>query len=613
MWLAVLGPDRARLLEALLPWGASFVALAHLWLRHRPWLGRPGVLVAGILLSRAVFLPTLPDLSDDLFRYVWDGWLGVQGTPPYRFVPSDAALSHLHGDLLFREMNSPAYHSIYPPLSQLVFLSGGAVHAAAGWPLSGWTVKVAFLVLETSGCLLLLRALRRTAGDPAPLALYALNPLVLVTVAGGGHTEGALVAAFGLLLFGIAARSPALTWLGWVLAVLTKGFPIVLAPLIWRELCTSHGRREVALTALPALAVALALGALFLRPGDASRIASSAALYVQLFEFNPALYGTVRDALRLTTGHDFGRQLGPLLQAVFLAGAGWLALRHPVGDVVRTSRGILKIHTLFLVTATTVHPWYLLWVLPLIPFGTELRRPWLWASAAALPTYLVYVVVPAPPLTALFWAGWAILFADEHREAVLAPLRRLAAARKVRWIARGLGDRDPRAAGGASVLDVGGAEGHVTRRLRRLGWSAVLADPGARAGLPVPAVRSVGERLPFPDRSVDAVVLCFVLHHAGDPDRALREAFRVARRRVVIVESVFEGAVERRVLERLDRWANAHRGDGRMGRDAAPLGHRRAAEWRSAVEAAGGRVLEARRPNRIGHRVLLLVAEPRRG
>src|SRR6056297_1967361 len=71
--------------------------LVLLW--RRDALSMTTVLI-GALLLRLAYLPVGPGLTDDLFRYIWDGWLQWEGVNPYRYAPSNPALSAYHDTAL---------------------------------------------------------------------------------------------------------------------------------------------------------------------------------------------------------------------------------------------------------------------------------------------------------------------------------------------------------------------------------------------------------------------------------------------------------------------------------------------------------------------------------
>src|SRR5262249_6419274 len=51
------------------------------------------ILIVGVVM-RCLLLPGTP-VSNDLFRYIWDGRVQAAGFNPYLYIPSDAALSGL--------------------------------------------------------------------------------------------------------------------------------------------------------------------------------------------------------------------------------------------------------------------------------------------------------------------------------------------------------------------------------------------------------------------------------------------------------------------------------------------------------------------------------------
>jgi ubiquinone/menaquinone biosynthesis C-methylase UbiE len=103
-----------------------------------------------------------------------------------------------------------------------------------------------------------------------------------------------------------------------------------------------------------------------------------------------------------------------------------------------------------------------------------------------------------------------------------------------------------------------------------------------------------GEHLAFATQSVDVVLLIFVLHHTDDAEAILRESLRVARRRVIVTEDVYQNAVEHRLLRALD-WL----GNRSVSLEISlPYHFRPEAEWKKAFAISGVKliVVEQTRP-----------------
>ena len=77
-------------------------------------------LVLGIA-CRFILLFAFPFLSDDLYRFIWDGRLWQQGINPFNYLPTYFMLegNQVEGldQALFEQLNSPEYFTIYPPLN----------------------------------------------------------------------------------------------------------------------------------------------------------------------------------------------------------------------------------------------------------------------------------------------------------------------------------------------------------------------------------------------------------------------------------------------------------------------------------------------------------------
>jgi SAM-dependent methyltransferase len=107
----------------------------------------------------------------------------------------------------------------------------------------------------------------------------------------------------------------------------------------------------------------------------------------------------------------------------------------------------------------------------------------------------------------------------------------------------------------ATVLDIGSGTGHNAEALRARGArTCVEADIVDFHVVGVGPVVFDGARLPFADRVFDACLLAFVLRYPDDPAALLREAGRVASRRVLVLQSSPRGRAGRIAL-RLRSWA----------------------------------------------------------
>lgn len=126
-----------------------------------------------------------------------------------------------------------------------------------------------------------------------------------------------------------------------------------------------------------------------------------------------------------------------------------------------------------------------------------------------------------------FWEDGGLYRASDH------PVVELFARQRIRLLEARGSLRDV-----GSLLDVGAGSG-FSSRYHAPGVRVVATDfaDTMLRGNPVPdRLRSTAEELPFPDASFDAVSCWELLHHLDCPARAIREMYRVARRRVILFE-----------------------------------------------------------------------------
>ncbi len=190
------------------------------------------IIVGFAVASRLVTLCAEPFSSSDMYRYVWDGVVQHVGINPYRYVPGDATLAWLRkpNQDVFDNINRRDYaRTIYPPVAQMVFF-------ATTWISPTVTMmKLAMVGFETLACGAMIALLRMMGKPREQVLLYAWCPLLVWEVAGAGHVDAVVIAFVALALLFRAKRNDWLTGLFLGLAVMTKFYPVVLFPALYRR------------------------------------------------------------------------------------------------------------------------------------------------------------------------------------------------------------------------------------------------------------------------------------------------------------------------------------------------------------------------------------------
>jgi hypothetical protein len=305
------------------------------------------LILAVALMARLLLLPH--PVSDDIYRYLWEGRVYLSGHNPYLLPPDDPRLAALAvGDPHHPLINHPAMGAIYPPAMLLLF---AAVGQLLYHPLA---VKLTVVCFDLGTLLLLLLLLARRHLPLRHALLYALNPVILYGFAGQGHLDS--LQGFFLLAALVAHEDRRWGWM-WFMAgaaVQVKYMAVVALPF----LLTRENRRWSW-----TLAVALGLPFLpFLEAGP--------GVFATLIRFGRdfGVGGPLHTLLRLVTGQIASASLICLLvAAVSLSGVAiFFHRRRARTGALAPDRGVYISLGILLLCLPTVHFWYLSWILPFV-------------------------------------------------------------------------------------------------------------------------------------------------------------------------------------------------------------------------------------------------------
>ncbi len=187
-------------------------------------------LIVGLaVVLRAFLLLFDPLLSDDIYRYIWDGRVQAAGINPYRYIPADAALASLRDNAIYPNINRHDYATtIYPPVAQFFFL------LATRLSESVTAMRVALLACEVVTVVVLMLLLRRMGKPPTRVVAYLWHPLPMWEIANNGHID-ALMLALMMLGIWLAVTGRAVRGaIAVALATLAKPFAVLALPALWR-------------------------------------------------------------------------------------------------------------------------------------------------------------------------------------------------------------------------------------------------------------------------------------------------------------------------------------------------------------------------------------------
>jgi hypothetical protein len=345
------------------------------WLILRARFAKSDLIIAVVfgVLFRLSILFSPPYLSDDIYRYVWDGRVQAAGVNPYRYIPADSSLAHLRDKQIYPKINRREYaRTMYPPVAEIVYLLTTRVSESVTW------MKATMLLFEGVAVWAMLQLLASFGLPRRRILIYAWHPLVVWEFAGSGHLDAIAIAFITLALLARRKNVESLTGMALACATLVKLFPLALFPALYK-------RRQWRMPLAFSLAVLIAyapylrvgpLGVLGFLPGYASERGMVSGEHFFIL-------GAAR---KLLAGSNIPTSAFIIFAClVLVALAVWIWRKEEPEGGSYVTKGLIMA-TVFSILLAPHFPWYLSWLVPFLCL-----RPWAPIFYLTLGSFLLYL------------------------------------------------------------------------------------------------------------------------------------------------------------------------------------------------------------------------------
>ena len=343
------------------------------------------------LLFRMVLLFSTPFLSQDFYRFIWDGRLTISGINPYQFLPnsiintvyfSDASLLHEKmGDL------SASHYSNYPPFNQFIFAFAALV---SGKSIFGSILffKITIILSDIGIYHFGKKILEYFNLNTNNIFLYFLNPLVILELTGNLHFEGVMLFFLVLGFYSLIKNNIILAAFFIAISIATKLLPLLILPIFFQYF---NFKKLVVFYSLIIVFVILFFIP-FLTTNLINNYFETISLWFVNFEFNASIYYLFRALGFYIKGYNtiaFIGKIIPIVAILIVLFYAFIKKNNTPDKIILHS---LLALTFYFFLSTTVHPWYIINLVLLTVF-TRYSYPIVW-SFLVIFSYSAYSTIP---------------------------------------------------------------------------------------------------------------------------------------------------------------------------------------------------------------------------
>lgn len=361
------------------------------------------LLVITSIVFRLLFLFAIPNLSQDFYRFIWDGRMILEGLNPYLYTPDsfiqNGKLPVKQAQELYNGMGalSSSHFTNYPPLNQLCFTIAALF---SGKSILGSVIVMRVIIIAADiGTLYFGKKLLERLKVPSKrIFWYILNPFIIIELTGNLHFEGVMI--FFLVWSLYLLHCGKWKWAAVVLAcsISVKLIPLMFLPLFfwWFSEHKKDASTALSMTKLLSFYTIVCITTLllflpFFSMKFINNYTETVGLWFGDFEFNASIYYLAREIGYAITGYNEIAIIGKILPIVSLIIILGFSFFKKNRTIPKLTTSILLAFACYLFLSTTVHPWYIATLVILCVF-TNYRFPLAWSLVVVL-SYLAYLNV----------------------------------------------------------------------------------------------------------------------------------------------------------------------------------------------------------------------------
>lgn len=351
------------------------------------------------ILFRLVLLFSLPNLSQDFYRFIWDGRLILEGLNPYLTLPEtfiEQNLSPIYDAkklyLGMGELNGSHYTN-YPPLNQLNFLLA-AIFGFKNIFTSIITLRIQIILADIGIIYFGRKILEKLNITSKNIFLYALNPYVIIEMTGNLHFEPVMLFFLIWSFYKLLNKSWMFSAVLLGCSISIKLIPLIFIPLYFNYFKINEKRDffKFLKFSLISISTVIILFTPFYSYDLLLNYSNSLGLWFRNFEFNASFYYLLREIGYSFRGYNEIAIIGKIGPTLTVSLIGIILYIKKYQNIVELISSMLIILSFYYFTSTTIHPWYLATLL-LLSIFTKYRFTVLWSFLIIL-SYHAYANNP---------------------------------------------------------------------------------------------------------------------------------------------------------------------------------------------------------------------------